>query len=113
MDSAVALGGRVPVEQVKENVERFLDAESVTITISTKKTPEKQVDLKSWVQELRVVTTLKDLDEQAGPYLFMRADPNARPLTILEHLLRMPVPGSWLYRVDLLARGPLGMTPIR
>jgi radical SAM family uncharacterized protein/radical SAM-linked protein len=111
-DSLVALEGRVAIAAAEDRLGRFLDADRVEVAVRTKTGVDKPVDLRSWVFEARVHETAEGLDPSLGPFLFLRTKPESRILFVVEHVTGATVPESSLYRADLLARGPLGFTPI-
>jgi len=112
IDNAVSLPPGLSPEAVSKRVGSFLDADEVTVTVRETER-SRSFDLRSWVLEARVVERIEGLSEEEGAFLFFRTKPEARPLLVASHLLGTEIRGDRLYRLDLLAAGPLGFTSIR
>ncbi|HNS00470.1 MAG TPA: TIGR03960 family B12-binding radical SAM protein [Planctomycetota bacterium] len=113
VDSAAALGPGRPRAAIEEAVARFMDADKVELVVPTKHGYDKRVDIRAWVEEARVCDGVEGAGPAEGPFLFLRAKPEIRIATIIAHLAGEEIPGTRIYRVDLVARGALGFASIR
>ncbi len=113
LDSAVALGPGCAREAVEEAVGRFMDAEKVELTLPTKHGYDKRVDIRAWVEEARVCEHVEGIDRADGPFLFLRTRPEIRVPAVVAHIAGAEIPGTRIYRLDLVARGALGFASIK
>ncbi len=113
LDSVVTLAAGVDGATLEDAVARFLDAEKVELTLPTKHGYDKRIDIRAWVYEARVCGSYEGLDRAEAPFLFLRTKPDVRVLTIVRHLTGAELPGTRVYRVDLVARGALGFATIK
>ncbi len=113
VDSATALGRDCAREAVEEAVARFMDAEKIELTVPTKHGYDKRVDIRAWVEEARVCERVEGIDPAEGPFLFLRTRPEIRVSTVVAHIAGKEIPGTRIYRTDLVARGALGFASIK